>query len=391
MFQSEGYIGGQFSSKESYIFYPRLSLSQNASDSSIEFLVMLWLIFDKKLAFGISRNSPSRFFHIRLQGSGWDVILNTFIPYLRYVYGDKYKGLAKLKDIYRINKEPNPSKRDQAEVIKLVYTLVDNSQRKISLKDKVHAVIGESDLDLDTRKEYSNNNEPLSILFILGFQLGDGYFYIHIRDVRNALWFIPLIRIQQKNTLDNRQLIQDMIKFLKGYNIHATLEQYRRNEDGGIRIVILLVIQNMVNVRRYVDLIKDHREFMYWKEEQIDLIINVLVVISASATHWKQGKLAVLRLIYTKLDHERVYTYDHWARRLDEIFEGRLRNFTEFYICFAKNNHWSVRLPEAFNVRPKAKSFSVAAYNNSSEEALKAAIQYRDDLLNEWLTQRGLK
>lgn len=368
-----------------------MSLSQNASDSSIEFLVMLWLIFDKKLAFGISRNSPSRFFHIRLQGSGWDVILNTFIPYLRYVYGDKYKGLAKLKDIYRINKEPNPSKRDQAEVIKLVYTLVDNSQRKISLKDKVHAVIGESDLDLDTRKEYSNNNEPLSILFILGFQLGDGYFYIHIRDVRNALWFIPLIRIQQKNTLDNRQLIQDMIKFLKGYNIHATLEQYRRNEDGGIRIVILLVIQNMVNVRRYVDLIKDHREFMYWKEEQIDLIINVLVVISASATHWKQGKLAVLRLIYTKLDHERVYTYDHWARRLDEIFEGRLRNFTEFYICFAKNNHWSVRLPEAFNVRPKAKSFSVAAYNNSSEEALKAAIQYRDDLLNEWLTQRGLK
>ena len=311
-----------------------MSLSQNASDSSIEFLVMLWLIFDKKLAFGISRNSPSRFFHIRLQGSGWDVILNTFIPYLRYVYGDKYKGLAKLKDIYRINKEPNPSKRDQAEVIKLVYTLVDNSQRKISLKDKVHAVIGESDLDLDTRKEYSNNNEPLSILFILGFQLGDGYFYIHIRDVRNALWFIPLIRIQQKNTLDNRQLIQDMIKFLKGYNIHATLEQYRRNEDGGIRIVILLVIQNMVNVRRYVDLIKDHREFMYWKEEQIDLIINVLVVISASATHWKQGKLAVLRLIYTKLDHERGYDYDHWARRLDEIFEERRRHFTEFYICF---------------------------------------------------------
>ena len=70
MFQSEGHIGGSFTSKKSSNIYPKVSLSQNASDSSIEFLVMLWLIFDKKLTFGISRNYPSRFFHITLIGSG---------------------------------------------------------------------------------------------------------------------------------------------------------------------------------------------------------------------------------------------------------------------------------------------------------------------------------
>ena len=168
----------------------------------------------------------------------------------------------------------------------------------------------------------------------------------------------------------------------------------------GMMIVVLLFSlfmhtfgkqEGKVSIGKYLNLIKDHRELMYWKEEQIDMITHVLVLLSAGATHWKEGQLATLRLIYTRLDQEREYDYDHWAlakHRLDEIFElqsKRLRNFTEFYISFAKNNHWSVKLPEAFNVSPKAKSFSVAAYNNSSQEALRAAIQYRDDRLNEWL------
>ena len=70
MFQAEGHIGGPFTSKNSSNFIPKVSLSQNASDCSIEFLVMLWLILDKNLKFNISINRPSRFFHIRLIASG---------------------------------------------------------------------------------------------------------------------------------------------------------------------------------------------------------------------------------------------------------------------------------------------------------------------------------
>lgn len=366
-----------------------MSLGQNASDSSIEFLVILWLIFDKKLSFNVTRNSPSKFFHVKLQAGGWDLILNRFIPYLRYVYGDKYKGSSKLKDIYRLTREPNPSNSDKAKVIILVYTLVDNSQRKISLEDKVHAVIGKSDLDLDARDEYSNNDEPFSILFMLGFQLGDGNFSIRIRDVGTALWYIPLIRMEQKYTSDNRQMLEAMTKFLKGYKINARVDQRRRNDDG--RLIIQLVLEGPTSIGKYIKLIQDHRELMYWKEEQIDLIINVLVILSVSATHWKEGQLATLRLIYGILDHEREYDYDHWARRLDEIFGERKKHFTEFYICCRKNRYWDVKLPEAFNVRPKTKAFFFVTYNNSSEQALQAAIQYRDDRLNEWLTQRGFK
>ena len=386
MFQAEGHVGGSFYSTKSSKFIPKLCLGQNASDSSLEFMVMLWFISGKNLKLYITRNQSSRFFHITAQSNSWAVVINWFIPYLRFVYGDKYKGLTKLKDIHDLNEKTYPSKRDQFELINLAYTLVDNTQRKINLKDKIRAVIGESDLDLGTMKEYSNNHEPLSILFILGFQLGDGNFYLRIRDIGSALRYIPLITIKQKDTLNNRQLFQDIIRFLKVYKIHARLEErWIKDED---RFVVLLVIESIVNARKYINLIKDHRELMYWKEEQIDLINNVLVIIFVATPHWKEGQLAAIRVIYTNPENERIYDYDHWARRLDEIFEVRR---SRFYIYCVKNRSWSVELPKAFNVIPKGKSFSFRTYNNSSEEALTAAIQYRDNLLNEWLLERGLQ
>lgn len=40
--------------------------------------------------------------------------------------------------------------------------------------------------------------------------------------------------------------------------------------------------------------------------------------------------------------------------------------------------------------KPKTKYFFFKTYSNSSEEALKAAIQYRDNQLNEWLAHSQL-
>jgi hypothetical protein len=47
VFQAEGHIGGYFPSVSTITFRPLVYISQNASDSSIEFLVLLWLILDK--------------------------------------------------------------------------------------------------------------------------------------------------------------------------------------------------------------------------------------------------------------------------------------------------------------------------------------------------------
>nr|YP_010218661.1 hypothetical protein LK370_mgp162 [Morchella brunnea]UBU98523.1 hypothetical protein [Morchella brunnea] len=89
---AEGHIGGYFPSVPTITFRPLVYISQNASDSSIEFLVILWTILDKNLKFDISQNESSKYFHIRLLSRDWDFIISRLIPYLSLVYGDKYKG-----------------------------------------------------------------------------------------------------------------------------------------------------------------------------------------------------------------------------------------------------------------------------------------------------------
>ena len=168
MFQAEGHVGGYFPNVNTTTFRPIVYISQNVSDSSLEFLIILWLILDKNLKFAISVNESSKFFHIRLLSRDWDFIINRLIAYLHLVYADKYKGLIKLNEIYHLNKKPIISKVIQVKVINLAYSLVNLPAKKIKLKDKIYAVIGETDTDVNQIKPY-NNNKPLSILFILGF------------------------------------------------------------------------------------------------------------------------------------------------------------------------------------------------------------------------------
>jgi hypothetical protein len=66
VFQAEGHIGGYFPSASTITFRPLVYISQNARDSSLEFLVILWLILDKNFKFVIYQNEPSKYFHIRL-------------------------------------------------------------------------------------------------------------------------------------------------------------------------------------------------------------------------------------------------------------------------------------------------------------------------------------
>ena len=67
-----------------------------------------------------------------------------------------------------------------------------------------------------------------------------------------------------------------------------------------------------------------------------------------------------------------------------------------FYICISKNKSWVVTLPTGLNIKPKAKYFFFKTYEGSpsrreglffnnkknKEKALRAAIEYRDNTLN---------
>ena len=100
-------------------------------------------------------------------------------------------------------------------------------KNRITISDKIFTVLGETKYteDQDNIKTYPDNNKPLSILFILGFLLGDGNFSMRIRDSKNGVWFIPVIRLEQKYTLDNNKT-ENNLKFSYDYWVKRLDEIY---------------------------------------------------------------------------------------------------------------------------------------------------------------------
>ena len=172
IFQAEGYVGGSFPFLTKYSFIPKITISQNASMASIDFFCILWVILNKKLKFSINKTSEN-IFHIKLLTSTWDTILK-LIPYFSYLYGYKYRGFLILKDMHFLLKSGNLTNEIITQIIILGYNLVEISKKRISLNEKLLAVLNKK---LDSKKlnallnHYTENNRPLSILFILGFIL----------------------------------------------------------------------------------------------------------------------------------------------------------------------------------------------------------------------------
>ena len=261
--------------------------------------------------------------------------------------------------------------------------MVNRPAKKINIQDKIYAVLG--DTEINKIKDDPNNNKPLTILFILGFLLVDGNFTIRIRDTNKGIWFIPIIRLEQKYTLDNIKLFKDIIGYLNKLEIKARITEYVKSYDSNH---IVLTIEDKVNVRNFINNIKQYRDFFFWKKENINFIINSLVIISTAARHWKESQIALLRLLYNKPDTNLKYNFDYWAKRLDVIYNERKNPLNDFYISMSKDRAWAVNLPVALNIKPKTKYFFFKTFNNSKQEALKAAIYYKNAELKKWLINK---
>lgn len=97
------------------------------------------------------------------------------------------------------------------------------------------------------------------MLFILGFLLGDGNFAIRIRGTIKGVWFIPLIRLEQKYTLDNWNLLNNIVKYLNTQSVEGRISEYEKTL---ISSHIVLTIENK-SVQNFVKIIKEYRELFF--------------------------------------------------------------------------------------------------------------------------------
>ena len=89
-----------------------------------------------------------------------------------------------LRDIHLLRSDRYLTKKEIIRKIILGYNLVHLSMNKLSLSNKIKAVLNEAinPKYLNVLNKYEENDTSLSVLFILGFILGDGSFSIRIRD-----------------------------------------------------------------------------------------------------------------------------------------------------------------------------------------------------------------
>jgi hypothetical protein len=410
IFQAEGYAGGSFPYISEPRFRPKLCLGQNASMASIEFFCLLWVVLGKKLKFSINKTSEN-IYHITLLTSTWDTILE-LIPYFCYVYGYKYRSFLMLKDIHSLLKNGNLTNETITKIIFLGYNLVELSKKKISLNEKLLAVLNSNE-KLDSKKlntflnNYTKNNKPLSMLFILGIILGDGNFLIRIRDTGKGLWFIPMFRIYQKNVLLNKELLDNIAKFLKGLGVNSHIAL---NKEKGR--LLCLNIEGVTPVKAFYFLLYEHSKWFFWKKIQFSPLDKYLLLTNVASRHWKTGQLALLREIYlSNAFPKRKNNFEFYKKKLEIYFKDRLVSFQSpklthspipsegegltkedfFYICMSKDQSWLVTLPVRLMIKPKQKYFFFKTYGGNKEKALRAAIEYRDNSLNNWLINNGFK
>ena len=394
IFQAEGHWGGYVTDHVKLMFRPLFYISQNAGDQSLAFFAKLNAVLPGVFTYQLSITQGG-YWHLRLLCRSWDHLISAVMPYFSLVYGEKFTGMAKLRDILELQGAVTIQAR--THFVWLVYNLTTaaNAIRKVSFNTylaTVNAALEALPLPLPNYAEkYPENTQPVSFMFILGFFLGDGNLYFRIRDAGSSLWFIPIFRITQISTPANKHLMHLIADCLKsvGLNVIVYFE--------GIYVGIKAEGINSFSTN-FISMLGSLSSYFYWKTEQLTLLLRIIKLMSIKPKGWLEAQLAILNTIYASV-HDRTYPLSHWTDRLINIFADNTRDLPAgtSYITLVmfkkgpnlgKPQSWMVKLPAGLNHKPKEKHFALSTYG-TSEKALAAAIQYRNSTLAKYLQDLG--
>ena len=438
LFQAEGHVGGYFENEKSSTFIPIVFISLNAGGTqpeSIKLFKKLNNQFNNELEYYISTTSTGKQ-HIRIFSKKWDIIINKWIPFFNSVYGDKKRGLVYLQQIFYLyyskngkgNKHTLYTKEIIDNIIKriyLIYNLVDNSQRKIKLEKKIELVLIDKAVPLNIIENIDHNyynkylnsildrfkTPSISILFILGFFLGDGNFnyILRINDKISLPWYIPELRISQKYTEDNIKLFKLIQEYFNNYGITVNIKKELRKDSN--KEAVYLSIDNHSSIKLFSAKIKDYYLYYYNKRDQLELL-NISCLLLGKVKYWRQANLILLSLIYkykiVKNSKSSSVAGGAWWTSQDRFglvensnlildnftnLEARINKYFDtnqkpgYFISKYKDKGYVVKLPISTN--PKSKYFFVKQDNWN--EAYNNAINYRNATLDNWLKDNKLK
>ena len=271
VFQAEGHVSCRIRGRN---FSPVVSLNQNYSTESLNFILILWYVLGKKGAISIILNKNNKLV-IRLQSESWDTVLNIYSEYFKYIYGEKYIAFKKLLDIRRLTTDP--SKEDTkfninslSYAIQLIYSLSEfGVNRKISLLDQLK-LLNLPKLDLPVYYTgYSDNHSKFTIQFLIGFIIGDGNLFLRMRlSDEGSVWLIPILSLPQQNNKYNIHFFLMLKEFLNSNNIKFSLKKGRKR---GGRIRFRKECCKLF--KRYVNRISRRSKWDLWKYNSFNFFL----------------------------------------------------------------------------------------------------------------------
>ncbi|CAK7920234.1 putative endonuclease (mitochondrion) [[Candida] anglica] len=405
LFQAEGHMGGELFKPNTMDFKPMVYMSLYASDKTMKLFKHLNNEFNNKLNYKIYLNK-SGMYYMRMYTMKWDIIMNKWMPYFNNCYGDKQRDLKMLMKLYylscdhRLGMNSN-NNNFKMKFMYLVYNMVDNSQKFLSLNEKINLVMENAVMDLNYLKTYFNNiiklNMPkMSMPFMLGLYLGDGSFDMFIRHKDKSVWYNPCLMMNQKYTKDNDNLLKLMSLFLNDLNITSNMS-YRPSDSSAVsptcrsgnpknNTMMLLKIESMKNMKLLESEFKLYNQYFFNKSEQMYLLEKACTLLN-KVKFWRESNTMTLSLMH---NNKNIKNYNFYMKMVNDYFD-KVQN-DNYFISLNDNKSWNVKLP--MKIKPNKKYFTFM--NSKSEiimdklEALNLAKNYRNEKLKNWLIENKL-
>lgn len=232
-FQAEGCVSARLTGL--FAISPVVVLTNNLFPQSLTFFVWLWHDLGQVGNLNISQ-SPNGQWTIQLRTESWTHILSVYAEYFNLIYGEKFIGFIVLSIIRQLITAEFKSHLEYLEhwgaAITLMYEhlATTGKSRKNTLEEALNNHGINFPLPLNsiyynyvTQLQVDNYNIP-SILFIIGFWLGDCTLTLRIRLVETlSILLIPIFSLSQKNMQLNVNFFNLLKSLFDSLNISYSL------------------------------------------------------------------------------------------------------------------------------------------------------------------------
>ena len=399
-FQAEGHVSCRIRGK---YFTPVVAITQNFSLKSLEFFLTLWHVLGRTSTLNLIKNKQGKLV-IRLSSESWDIILNLYSKFFNRIYGEKYIAFQKLSDIRRLTS--NSSGLNSSTLALATYILYDLSpdglDRKYSLSEQLK-LFGISNENVEL-PNYTENNASISILFIIGFILGDGTLHLRLRNSdKGSIWIIPTLFLPQLKSKYNAHFFSILEDFFESLDIKTyTINKIKDTETMDILIetsfkenikgMTVLTVESIHSISdKLIPIFNPYSQYFYWKYTQYELMFRLTRLINAKAHYTLYGFSTMLDIIYS-YPNSRIKSKEYWLDLIQSWFQTQAsknksgeNNIQAVYGRGSLKGE-IVAWKCVFPIESKIKSRQFGFTNNiESREALNQAIIYRDTSIKSWI------